>query len=127
MAQLSSFFGLLALILATIGLYGVMSFIVTHRQNEIGIRLAIGASRKAILAMILKQAVSVLVIGLLAGVALSLLLSRWAQSLLFDVKANDPYLIAAATLLLAAITLAATLIPAKKAANLDPMQILRNE
>jgi ABC-type antimicrobial peptide transport system permease subunit len=89
--------------------------------------LAIGASRKAILAMILKQAVSVLVIGLLAGVALSLLLSRWAQSLLFDVKANDPYLIAAATLLLAAITLAATLIPAKKAANLDPMQILRNE
>jgi predicted permease len=127
MAQLSSCFGLLALILATIGLYGVMSFIVTHRQNEIGIRLAIGASRKAILAMILKQAVSVLVIGLLAGVALSLLLSRWAQSLLFDVKANDPYLIAAATLLLAAITLAATLIPAKKAANLDPMQILRNE
>jgi ABC-type antimicrobial peptide transport system permease subunit len=127
MAQLSSFFGLLALILATIGLYGVMSFIVTHRQNEIGIRLAIGASRKAILAMILKQAVSVLVIGLIAGVALSLLLSRWAQSLLFDVKANDPYLITAAALLLAAITIAATLIPARKAANLDPMQTLRNE
>lgn len=127
MAQLSSFFGFLALILATVGLYGVMSFIVTHRRNEIGIRLAIGASRRAILAMILKQAVLVLVIGLAAGIVLSLLLSRWAQSLLFDVKANDPYLIAAAALLLAGITIAATLIPARKAANLDPMQTLRNE
>jgi ABC-type antimicrobial peptide transport system permease subunit len=127
MAQLSSFFGLLALILATVGLYGVMSFIVTHRRNEIGIRLAIGASRSAILAMILKQAAVVLIAGLGAGVVFSLLLSRWAQSLLFDVKANDPYLIAAAALLLAVITVAATLIPARKAANLDPMQTLRNE
>jgi predicted permease len=127
MAQLSSFFGLLALMLATVGLYGVMSFIVTHRRNEIGIRLAIGASRKAILGMILKQAVVVLVAGLAAGVVFSLLLSRWAQSLLFGVKANDPYLIAAAALLLAVITMAATLIPARKAASLDPMQTLRNE
>jgi predicted permease len=126
-AQLSSFFGLLALILATVGLYGVMSFIVTHRRNEIGIRLAIGASRRAILGMILKQATVVLIAGLAAGVVFSLLLSRWAQSLLFDVKANDPYLIAAAALLLAVITIAATLIPARKAANLDPMQTLRNE
>jgi predicted permease len=127
MAKLSGFFGLLALILATVGLYGVMSFIVTHRRNEIGIRLAIGASRRAILGMILKQAAVVLALGLAAGVVFSLLLSRWAQSLLFDVKANDPYLIAAAALLLAVITIAATLMPARKAANLDPMQTLRNE
>ncbi len=96
MAKLSGFFGLLAVILATVGLYGVMSYIVTHRRSEIGIRLAIGATPKSILAMILKQSLLLLALGVAAGAVLSLLCSRWAQSLLFEVQANDPWIIVTA-------------------------------
>lgn len=127
MAKLSSFFGILALILATVGLYGLMSYMVTHRRNEIGIRLAIGASPKSILAMILKQSAVLLAAGLVVGSVLALIFSKSAQSLLFEVRANDPFIIIAAALALGAITIAATLIPARRAASLDPMQTLRNE
>jgi predicted permease len=127
MAKLSSLFGLLALILATVGLYGLMSYVVTHRRNEIGIRLAIGASPAIILAMILKQSIALLAVGLLAGSALALLCSRSAQSLLFQVQANDPWIIITAALTLGVITIAATLIPARRAARVDPVQTLRNE
>jgi putative ABC transport system permease protein len=127
MAKLSGFFGILALILATVGLYGVMSYIVTHRRSEIGIRLAIGATPKSILAMVLKQSMVLLAAGLAAGAILSFLCSRWAQSLLFQVQANDPAIIVAAALVLGAVTIAATLIPARRAANLDPMTTLRDE
>jgi predicted permease len=127
MAKLSGLFGILALILATVGLYGLMSYIVTHRRSEIGIRLAIGASPKLILRMILKQSIVLLAVGMAAGAILSLLCSRWVQSLLFDVKANDPAILAAAVMTLGAITIAATWIPARRAANLDPMKTLRDE
>lgn len=127
MAKLSGFFGLLALILATVGLYGLMSYVVTHRKGEIGIRLAIGATPKSILTMILRQSIVLLAVGMTAGAALSLLCSRWAQSLLFQVKANDPAIIAVAALGLSAVTVAAALIPARRAANLDPMTTLRDE
>ncbi|MGA8593179.1 MAG: FtsX-like permease family protein [Bryobacteraceae bacterium] len=127
MAKLSGFFGLLALILATVGLYGLMSYMVTHRRGEIGIRLAIGATPKSILTMILRQSIVLLAVGTTAGAALSLLCSRWAQSLLFQVQANDPWMITAAAVTLGAVTLAATYIPARRAANLDPMKTLRDE
>ncbi len=127
LAKLSGFFGLLAVILATVGLYGVMSYIVTHRRSEIGIRLAIGATPNSILAMILKQSSLLLAVGLAAGAVLSLLCSRWAQSLLFEVQANDPWIIVTAALGLGIVTVAATLIPARRAANLDPMTTLRDE
>ncbi len=126
-AKLSGFFGILALILATVGLYGLMSYIVTHRRSEIGIRLAIGATPKSILAMILKQSIVLIAVGTVAGAALSLLCSRWAQSLLFQIQANDPAIIAAAALTLGAISVAATYIPARRAAHLDPMKTLRDE
>jgi putative ABC transport system permease protein len=127
MAELSGFFGLLAVVLATVGLYGVMSYIVTHRRTEIGIRLAIGATPKSILTMILKQSIVLLIAGIAVGAVLSLVCSRWAQSLLFEVRASDPAIVAAAALGLALVTVAATLIPAMRAANLDPMTTLRDE
>jgi putative ABC transport system permease protein len=127
MAKLSGFFGLLALILATVGLYGLMSYMVTHRRGEIGIRLAIGATPKSILTMILRQSIVLLAVGMTAGAALAVLCSRWAQSLLFQVKANDPWMIIAAAVTLGAVTLAATYIPARRAAHLEPMRTLRDE
>lgn len=127
MALLSGFFGLLAAILATIGLYGVMSYMVSSRRNEIGIRVALGAGRKRVLGLILQEAAILLSIGLVAGIALAIAAGRTAKSMLYGLKPTDPITIAAAVLLLALVGLVASFIPARRAAAVDPMDVLRAE
>ena len=127
MANLTLGFGFLAACLSTLGLYGVMSYLVARRRGEIGLRLALGAARHNILGLILKDAGKMVAIGLVAGIAASLLLSRFAESLLFGLKASDPVTLILATTLLALTAAGATLIPASQAARLEPMTALREE
>ncbi|MGH9641291.1 MAG: FtsX-like permease family protein, partial [Terriglobales bacterium] len=127
MARLSGFFGGLAVLLAVIGLYGVISYMVARRRNEIGIRMSLGAGRGSIIALVLRESLLLLAIGLGIGVALALSASSAAASLLFGLKAYDPATLVMATVLLAAIALAASYIPAVQASKLYPMDALRNE
>jgi predicted permease len=127
MAAVSGFFGALAAILATVGLYGVISYIVARRKNEIGIRMALGAGRGQVVGMILRESGWVLAVGLVVGSALSLLATRSAATLLFGLKANDPSTLLAAAALLAGICVLASYIPARRASKLNPMTTLREE
>ena len=127
LAWLSGFFGALAALLAMIGLYGVISYMVAKRQSEIGIRLALGASRAGILRLILRQVAALLAIGIVGGAAMSLAVSRSAESLLFGLKPQDPATLIAAAAVLAAVALAASFIPAFRASRVDPMSALRQE
>jgi ABC-type antimicrobial peptide transport system permease subunit len=127
MAMLSGFFGLLAAVLAMVGLYGVISFLVARRRNEIGIRLALGAERGQVVAMVMREAGRLLLIGVLIGAALSLVAGRGAGSLLFGLKPYDPLTLITAALLLALIAVAASFLPARRASKLDPMVALRDE
>jgi putative ABC transport system permease protein len=127
MATLSGFFGFLAALLATIGLYGLISYTVVRRTNEIGIRMALGAQRGDVVRMILREAGILLGIGLATGVGLSLMAAKTASSLLFGLKPSDPLTLAAAIAALAAVTLAASFLPAQRASRLDPMVALRDE
>jgi putative ABC transport system permease protein len=127
MAKLSGFFGVLAVLLAVIGLYGVISYMVARRRNEIGIRMSLGADRGAIIALVLRESFWLLTIGLTLGIALSLAASRAAASLLFGLKPHDAATLIMATVTLATIALAASYIPALRASRLDPMDALRNE
>ena len=125
--RLLGFFSTLALGLAAIGLYGVMSFGVTQRRQEIGIRMAIGAQRSDILRLILRGGIKLVAIGLAAGLAGSFALTRVLQSQLFGVSANDPLTFAGISALLALIALFACWLPARRATNVDPMVALRAE
>jgi putative ABC transport system permease protein len=127
LATLSGFFGLLAGILATIGLYGVISYMVVRRTNEIGIRMALGARPTAILGMVLSEAFKLLAIGLAVGAVLAIAAARAATSLLFGLKPGDPTTLIAAALALAAVAVAASLLPAQRASRMDPMVALREE
>jgi putative ABC transport system permease protein len=127
MARLSGFFGMLAVLLAVIGLYGVISYMVARRRNEIGIRMSLGADRRSIISLVLRESVLLLSIGLIIGVALALAVSSAASALLFGLKSHDAATLIIATISLAAIGLAASYLPALRAANLDPMDALRNE
>ncbi len=127
MAMLSGFFGVLAAVLAALGLYGVMSYAVVRRTNEIGIRMALGAGRGEIARMIVGEAGVLLAAGLGVGVLLSLLGGRAAASMLFNLKPYDPVTLAVAAFLLAAVAVAASYIPARRATKVDPLSALRYE
>jgi predicted permease len=127
MATLTSFFGLLAAVLATIGLYGTLSYTVTQRRNEIGIRIALGAARNQVVRMILGEAFVLLAAGLILGTVATFFATRTAATLLFGLQPNDPLTIGASVILLGAITLAASYLPARRAAGLEPASVLREE
>jgi putative ABC transport system permease protein len=127
MARLSGFFGLLAALLATIGLYGVISYMVAQRKNEIGIRMALGADRENIVRLVMREAALLVGIGLLIGTALALAGGRTAATLLFGLKPWDVTTFALALSGLSLVAVAATLLPARRASRLDPMVALRDE
>ena len=127
LATLSGFFGALAVVLAMTGLYGVMSYTVTQRTTEIGIRMALGAQRTEITAMILGKAATLLAAGLVLGAGLSLAAASAAGALLFGLKPRDPATLAGAALLLAVVTVVASLVPSIRAANVNPIDSLRTE
>jgi predicted permease len=125
MAWLAGFFGALAALLATIGLYGVISYMVVSRRNEIGIRLALGASAPGIVRLILRETALMLAIGVAVGAVLAVLAARSAAVLLFGLEPHDVPTLAAATLLLAATAGLAGYVPARRASKVDPMVALR--
>jgi putative ABC transport system permease protein len=127
MATLSGFFGALAAVLAVIGLYGVISYMVARRTNEIGIRMALGANGAGIVRLILREALLLLGIGLVVGAALALAAARTASSMLFGLKPYDPPTLIFAMTALALVAIAASYIPARRAAGVDPMVALREE
>jgi predicted permease len=127
MAVLSGFFGALAALLAAVGLYGVISSTVLARRNEIGIRLALGAPRSAIIGAVLQKAWTLMLSGTALGIVLALAAVASARSLLFGLRANDPGTFFAATLFLFVVALAASFFPARRAARLDPSVALRYE
>ena len=116
-----------ALVLATIGIYGVMSYTVTQRRREIGIRVAVGASVRQILSLVLGESLKLAALGVGIGVAAALAVGRLGRSLLFGVSENDPLTIAAVALLLVAVSLVASLLPAWRATRVDPMEALRDD
>jgi putative ABC transport system permease protein len=127
MATVSGFFGSLATLLATIGLYGVMSYSVERRRNEIGIRMALGANRGEVTNMVLREAGLLLGIGLAVGTVLAMAAARTASSMLFGLKAYDPATLLTAFAALTVSALMASYFPAKRAANLEPMTALRED
>jgi predicted permease len=127
MATLSLFFGVLATVLAVVGLYGVISYSVARRTNEIGVRVALGATRSRIMKMILGEGGRLIIAGLVAGVIAAIALGKLAASMLFGLKPGDPRVLLGASLLLLIAGLLATTVPAIRAANLNPMAALREE
>jgi predicted permease len=125
MATLSGFFGALALLLAAVGLYGVMAYMVQQRRQEIGIRMALGAGRARVLRMILGESAVLVIVGVMAGAAITVYATRYAASLLFGLTPNDPVTIVAAVMGLALIACLASSIPAWRAARVDPTTALR--
>jgi predicted permease len=126
-AVLSSGFGVLALALACVGIYGIMAYSVANRRNEIGIRLALGAQPGQVRAMILRESTWLSIAGIVAGVGTALFLTRLVKSMLYGIQPNDPPTIACGVLLLLAVALAASWIPARRAARVQPMEALRHE
>ncbi|MBW8870379.1 MAG: FtsX-like permease family protein, partial [Acidobacteriales bacterium] len=127
LAALTSGFGLLALALACVGIYGIMAYSVAQRTNEIGIRLALGAQPAQVRRMVLRESTGLTLTGIVVGVGGALACTRLVQSMLYGVKPNDPATIAAGVAVLVAVALAATWIPARRAAAVQPMQALRHE
>ena len=127
MATLSGFFGALAALIATIGLYGVMSYTVARRKNEIGIRMALGADRRDVVRMVMREAGVLLVAGVVVGTALAVAAARTAATLLFGLHPGDPTTLAMAAGGLGAIAMLASYLPALRAARLEPTEALREE
>jgi predicted permease len=127
LATLSGFFGALALALAVIGLYGVMSYNIARRRNEIGIRMALGAEQARVLRMVLGEVAILLVAGLALGLAVAVFSTRLLASFLYRLERNDPTTLVTACVVLAVSASVAGLLPARRAANLDPVTALREE
>ena len=126
-ARLTELFGLLALLLACVGLYGVTAYSVARRTGEIGIRMALGANRSNVVGMVLRGVLAQLGLGLVAGLPVALAGGRLLSSQLYGVKSHDPLIVASAVIVLAASALLAGLVPARRAASIEPMRALRTE
>jgi len=124
---LTSGFGLLALALASVGIYGIMAYSVANRRTEIGIRLALGAQPGQVRGMILRESTALTAVGIVAGLAAALLLARAVRSMLYGIQPNDPATLAGGVAILLAVALAASWIPARRAAGVQPMEALRHE
>jgi putative ABC transport system permease protein len=127
LASLSGFFSCLALLLAMIGLYGVTSYSVTRRRNEIGIRMALGAQRSQVLRTVLGELMVLVGIGLVIGLAATISVSHLITSLLFGIRGNDPLTLSLTAALLASVAGIAGFLPARRASRLDPINVLREE
>jgi predicted permease len=127
LAVLSAFFGVLALVLAMIGLYGTIAYSVAQRRNEIGLRMALGAGRYRVLRMVTGDAARIVVVGVVLGVLLTIAGTRFLSALLFGVTPTDPATLAVSALALVVTGLAAASLPAWRGASIDPMEALREE
>jgi ABC-type antimicrobial peptide transport system permease subunit len=126
LAMLAGFFGVLALLLAALGLYGVTAYSVNRRRSEIGIRMALGADRIGVVRMVVGRVVGLVAVGVVLGAGLSFWASTFVAKLLFQVKPHDPAMFAGAAAVLASAALAASWLPARRAASIDPATVLRD-
>jgi putative ABC transport system permease protein len=130
-AKLLTLFGVIAQLLAAVGLYGVMAYAVSQRTQEIGIRMALGADRRKVLVMVVRQGMILTVVGIAIGLGGAYVLMKYLDSLatmlLFGVKAHDPWTFAFIAVLLALVALIACLVPARRATKVDPLSALRYE
>jgi predicted permease len=126
-ARLSWFFGVLALLLACIGLYGLLSYEVSRRTREIGVRMALGAHQRDVLSLVVGQGIVLAMLGTSLGIGVAVGVTRYLASMLYDVRPNDPLTMIGVAVLLAIVALAACYIPARRAIRVDPMVALRHE
>jgi ABC-type antimicrobial peptide transport system permease subunit len=124
-AMLSAGFGVLATLLASVGLYGVMAFVVAHRTREIGVRMALGANPGSVVWIVMKEVLLLVGIGLLVGVPAAIALGRFVGTQLYGVKAQDPWVAGLAVVLLSGVAALAGFIPARRASRIDPLIALR--
>jgi len=126
-ATLTTGFGLLALALACVGIYGIMAYSVANRRNEIGLRLALGAQPGQVRGMVLRESTWLAAAGIVAGVAAALALTRLVKTMLYGIQPYDPITMIGGMFILLAVALAASWIPARRAARVQPMEALRHE
>jgi ABC-type antimicrobial peptide transport system permease subunit len=126
-AELSTFFGILAALLACIGIYGVVSYSVTRRTNEFGIRVALGAQRASVLWVVQRETLLLAIAGIVIGLALALAASKLVESLLFGIEPTDPFSIGFSIVAMTAVALLAGYLPARRATRIDPLLALRYE
>ena len=127
MASLAAGFGVLGLALACVGLYGLLGYSVVRRTREIGIRMALGAQRVGVLWMVARQALGLLAMGLVLGLPMAWLVSRWVQSMLFGLTPMDPVTIAGAAVVLGTAGMLAAYFPSRRATQVDPTRALHHD
>ena len=124
---LVALFAVIAALLAAIGLYGVVSYIIVQRTREIGIRVALGARRQGIVALLVKQGMQPVVVGLAIGVAGALAVGRYIESVLYGVQPHDPVIVILAVSLMAVVAIVATVVPAIRASGIEPAKVLQGD